>query len=131
MKLQMIMPVESDPKFSSKKAIINGIAVRRGLKVEFPTEWQQASLEGQAQSFNVARGLAELGSADFIIADLSLERPSCYYELGLAQSLGKQVFLVAEEGTTIHQAAGRSDTRYYRGLDEYRDVIHSIAKQLI
>jgi nucleoside 2-deoxyribosyltransferase len=42
-----------------------------------------------------------LGSA-LILADLSQERPNCYYEAGYAHALGKTVILTAREGTPIH-----------------------------
>jgi hypothetical protein len=33
--------------------------------------------------------------AVFVLADLSLERPSCYFELGLAQAVRAHVFVIA------------------------------------
>lgn len=56
----------------------------------------------------------EIEGATLVIADLSLQRPSCYYELGLAQALGRTTLLVAEEGTDVHQAFGRSDVLFYK-----------------
>ena len=40
--------------------------------------------------------------AEFIIADLTFERPNCYYEIGYAHALNKKVILTAKEGTKIH-----------------------------
>lgn len=40
--------------------------------------------------------------AYFVIADMSRERPNCYYELGFAQALHKPAILTAREGTQLH-----------------------------
>jgi nucleoside 2-deoxyribosyltransferase len=124
----MIMPQGSDPTFPKKRAVIQDVAERRHLMVEFPMDWREGGAEHS--SFDLTRALAGLSSVDCVIADLSLERPSCYYELGLAQALRKRVFLMAEEGTAIHQAASRSETRFYKGLNEYRDIVDGIARTM-
>lgn len=41
-------------------------------------------------------------SARLIVADLSLERPNVYFELGYARGLGKTVITIAKQGTNIH-----------------------------
>lgn len=40
--------------------------------------------------------------AEIIVADLSYERPNCYYELGYAKALGKEMIIIAKQGTKIH-----------------------------
>ncbi len=40
-------------------------------------------------------------SSDFIIADLTDNRPNCYYELGYARGLKKPVFVIASQKTTL------------------------------
>jgi nucleoside 2-deoxyribosyltransferase len=57
-------------------------------------------------------------AASLIVADLSLERPSCYYELGVAQALGRPTFLLAVTGTAIHQVADRDRIHFYADLKE-------------
>jgi hypothetical protein len=51
------------------------------------------------------------------IADLSLERPSCYYELGVALGVGLPTVVVAAAGTPIHQTADRASVAFYDSLD--------------
>jgi hypothetical protein len=71
----------------------------------------------------------ELAGAMFVLADLTLERPSCYYELGLAEALGLPVRLVAEFGTAIHQSAERDKVQYYRSLSDLETVVdHAIGE---
>ena len=71
--------------------------------------------------FDLAEALNELESVDLVIADLSFERPSCYYELGMAQAKGIPTFLIAQHGTQLHQHAG--DVRFYKKIEEYSQLI--------
>lgn len=41
-------------------------------------------------------------SARLIVADLTLERPNVYFELGYARGLGKTVVTIAKQGTNVH-----------------------------
>ena len=41
-------------------------------------------------------------SADYIVADLTHERPNVYFELGYARGHGKNVITVARKGTNLH-----------------------------
>ena len=40
--------------------------------------------------------------AELIIADLTLERPNCYFEVGYAKALGKNLIFMSKNGTKIH-----------------------------
>ncbi|MDF2630445.1 MAG: hypothetical protein K0R39_4276, partial [Symbiobacteriaceae bacterium] len=46
--------------------------------------------------------LDNIASSSIVIADLTGERPNCYYEAGFAQALGKEVILLIREGERIH-----------------------------
>jgi hypothetical protein len=50
----------------------------------------------------VDRIKTEIERSSFVIADLTDERPSCYYELGYADGLGIPVICVASQDSVLH-----------------------------
>src|SRR5437016_3870633 len=118
----VIMPVCADKYFEEKRSIIERVAQEECLMPYFPY-----NRTGNV-TFDIDSTLSRLRISRFVLADLSMERPSCYFELGLAQAIGKDVYLIAERGTDIHQAHGRSQTRFYDGLSSYEQVTSNILK---
>jgi hypothetical protein len=116
------MPVGSEPLASGKrKAIVEG-AKRAGFEAKFPDYLPSKP------AFRLPELVAEMQAADSIIADLSRERPSCYYELGIAEVIGKKVHIVAEAGTPIHQSAVRSHVKYYTDVNDLVTVVENALK---
>ena len=54
---------------------------------------------------------------------LTLERPSCYYEVGLAQALNRRVQAFAERGTQNHQAHDRDRAILYGSLEDLAELL--------
>lgn len=114
----VISPVAADPDFEAKRAIVASIA--RSLDVEplFPLD--------RDPGVALERASEDIRKARFVLADLSLERPSCYFELGLAEATGVEVDIVAKAGTPIHQVGYASQVTFYRDLDDYKRIIRRL-----
>ena len=46
--------------------------------------------------------LEEISMSEIVLADLSGERPNCYYEAGFAHAIGKEIIFTIKRGTPIH-----------------------------
>ncbi len=116
----VIMPFRSDQSSTIKRKIIEDIAQEYRLVAHFP------EYSPDRPSFNVKAAILVLSNADFVIVDLSLERPSCYYELGLAEALKRPVYLIAKAGTDIHQTANRDKAFFFEDFAEFEDIVRTI-----
>lgn len=116
----VIMPVSSDPQADLKRQLLSNLATKLHLQLYLP---HYGTLDPVS---NLKITIALMQSANFIFADLSLERPSCYYELGLAEALEKCVYAVAQIGTDIHQTSVRQQVKYYKSLDDFHTVAEEI-----
>jgi hypothetical protein len=116
----LILPVHSDPDFATKREVIARVAAETGWRLLIP------DYDGAAPIFDAARARTTLAEAALVIADLSRARPSCYFELGFAEALGKPVRLIAEAGTEIHQTGARDVVAFYEGPHKFRDALAAI-----
>jgi len=46
--------------------------------------------------------LSSIAESKIIIAEMTSERPNCYYETGIAQALGKELILTIKKGEKKH-----------------------------
>ncbi len=64
------------------------------------------------------RILSEIESSEFLVADLTHERPNVYYEIGHAHALNKRVILMRKKGTNLHfDVAHRNCPEYENTTD--------------
>lgn len=72
--------------------------------------------------------------SEFIICDLTGDRPNVYYELGLAQGVGNEpldIFLIAREGTNLHFNVAAFRVKYYRSTRHLRSLMKSEFVELV
>ncbi|MBF8278039.1 MAG: hypothetical protein HW390_3112 [Candidatus Brocadiaceae bacterium] len=67
--------------------------------------------------------LEKLRVSRFLVCDISTERPNVYYELGFAHGIGKEVILVAREGTTLHFDIKDYNVIFYKSYSELEDRV--------
>jgi hypothetical protein len=72
--------------------------------------------------------------AEFIICDLTRERPNVYYELGYAHGVGNEamdILLIAKEGTALHFDIAPLRVHYYSSTEHLRTVLSTRLKAMI
>jgi hypothetical protein len=116
----VIMPLYSDKLSDQKIEIIRSIADDHNLLAHFPTYSKDSPV------FDLNATIRTYQKALFILADLSFERPSCYYELGIAEASGSIIYLIAAKGTEIHQTTHKNSLYFYSDLDQLREIIIEI-----
>jgi len=116
----VVMPIGYDSESDKKIQIIQSVSSSYNIAVHLPTYDKVAS------DFSIDITLRKFNKASFALVDLSFERPSCYYELGLLESIGAKVYLIAEKGTPIHQSTSRESIIYFDNIENYKDVIEFI-----
>jgi hypothetical protein len=72
--------------------------------------------------------------AEFIICDLTNERPNVYYELGCAHGIGNEgvdILLIAKEGTTLHFDIAPLRVLFYSSTENLRTIVSTSLKAMI
>jgi len=72
--------------------------------------------------------------AEFIICDLSSERPNVYYELGYAHGVGNQsnrILLTASADSNLHFDIAPLRVHFYKDANELRRLMRTRFKQMV
>ena len=89
------------------------------------TGLQPVRIDRYRQPETITEGIKTLiRTADVVVADLTLSRPNCYYELGYAQALKRSVVLCAREDHDPRQGADRQ-LRVHFDVDAYNIIFWS------
>lgn len=111
----VIAPVRADPEFQAKMRIVRSVCSVAGLSHRLP--------EPNPGGFDLEAAIEAILGATVILADLSYARPSCYYELGLVEGVGRRAALIATTGTSIFQHSERAAVVFYNDLAAYEAVV--------
>jgi len=117
--LQVILPIGSDPNPARRREAIATGALASNYAATFPEY-------GLDKPFSVTRARSEILASQAVLADLTLSRPSCYYEVGLAQALHSHVILIAEEGTVVHQVGDRDRVVFYDSIESLSACLREV-----
>ena len=125
----MITPYRYDQLFQTKKHIVMDIAAQYYIQ-PFYAEFDIPLLTA---GFQLEKTLVAIQRSNFIIADLTYERPSCYYEIGYAHGLQKRVYLIVYENPHGEsyppcEVHGIEEVKCYRDLETYLQVIDNIIR---
>jgi len=122
----VIMPFSSE-HITEVFPIIRNECSRLGLEAQIANEGIGSGLFPE-QIYQLTQ------RAEFIICDLTGERPNVYFELGQAYGLGNdtsRVLLVAEEGTPLHSNIASLHVYFYSSNEQLRSIIGLNLRQMI
>ena len=119
-RLLSIGPWSLDSDSAVKRQILSDECGQNGWELICPTNIADDN------DREIKEWLTTIADATLVLVDLSLERPSCYYELGCVETMKKTVAVIGRLGTPIHQTFRRDTVIFYDGLVDYRRVVHCL-----
>jgi nucleoside 2-deoxyribosyltransferase len=116
---------EFDDRFESVEAVLSGfggIAIR--IDREHPLEDLVTTIKRQIRD------------AQFVIADLTDERQSCYFEAGFAEALGKPIIYVASKNSVMHPGTATKihfdihmNVQYFTNHSELKEKLKAVIEK--
>jgi hypothetical protein len=90
--------------------------------------------ENVGGGFIIGETITLIKKAEFIICDLTHERPNVYYELGYAHAIGNQpsnILMIAREGTAVHFDLASFRVQFYLSTEHLRTLIAGKFKDMV
>lgn len=125
MKIFIIISHDQKHLFEEKKKIIEESSRKYQIQTFFGHKTKNI------MHFDLEESMNLLLKADYYLADLTYERPSCYFEVGYIQALGYPIQILAQRGTEIFQVLHREQVEFYSNLAEFKKIVVETFEQFL